>query len=231
MNQTCLTHPSTVRQVCCSCGFFFAYFSCQHGEVNLQAAVEERARVAKEKELETARLRARQERAADRQAEIDELRARRSAAVLCCACCAALCCAMLRCAALLRAMLRCAVLCCAVLCCAVLCCSALRYAALRCAVLCYAVRCGAVPAGIHKRKAAVGVFCCLMWVALRSANAGRMRRHLASLILITMIVADCGPTENWPKLSCVQHTSLIHRGNLYRACVSTAVTLKLMCMN
>ncbi len=45
----------------------------------LQAAVEEKARVAKEKELETARLRAKQERAADRQAEIDELRARRSA--------------------------------------------------------------------------------------------------------------------------------------------------------
>lgn len=34
--------------------------------------------MAKEKELETARLRAKQERAADRQAEIDELRARRS---------------------------------------------------------------------------------------------------------------------------------------------------------
>ncbi len=44
----------------------------------MQAAVEEKARVAKEKELETARLRAKQERAADRQAEIDELRARRS---------------------------------------------------------------------------------------------------------------------------------------------------------
>ncbi len=44
----------------------------------VQAAVEERARVVKEKELETARLRAKQERAADRQAEIDELRARRS---------------------------------------------------------------------------------------------------------------------------------------------------------
>ncbi|DBA86937.1 hypothetical protein WJX79_008185 [Trebouxia sp. C0005] len=42
-----------------------------------QAAVEEKVRVAKEKELETARLRAKQERAADRQAEIDELRARR----------------------------------------------------------------------------------------------------------------------------------------------------------
>ena len=34
-------------------------------------------RRAVEKELETARLRAKQERAADRQAEIDELRARR----------------------------------------------------------------------------------------------------------------------------------------------------------
>lgn len=45
----------------------------------MQAAVEEKARVIKEKELETARLRAKQERAADRQAEIDELRARRSA--------------------------------------------------------------------------------------------------------------------------------------------------------
>lgn len=42
-----------------------------------QAAVEERARIVKEKELETARLRAKQEKAADRQAEIDELRARR----------------------------------------------------------------------------------------------------------------------------------------------------------
>ncbi|KAL3159958.1 Cilia- and flagella-associated protein 45 [Trebouxia sp. C0009 RCD-2024] len=42
-----------------------------------QAALEEKARIAKEKELETASLRAKQERAADRQAEIDELRARR----------------------------------------------------------------------------------------------------------------------------------------------------------
>ena len=33
--------------------------------------------IVKEKELETARLRAKQEKAADRQAEIDELRARR----------------------------------------------------------------------------------------------------------------------------------------------------------
>ncbi len=43
----------------------------------LQAQQEEKVRAAKEKELETARLRAKQERAADRQAEIDELRARR----------------------------------------------------------------------------------------------------------------------------------------------------------
>ena len=75
--------------------------------------------MAKEKELETARLRARQERAADRQAEIDELRARRSAAVPCCAVLAvlhsvALCCAVQLCSALC-----CAALCCAVLCCAV----------------------------------------------------------------------------------------------------------------
>lgn len=49
--------------------------------VLVQAAVEEKARVAKEKELETARLRAKQEKAADRQAEIDELRARRYASV------------------------------------------------------------------------------------------------------------------------------------------------------
>ena len=41
----------------------------------IQAALEDKARIAKEKELETARLRAKQERAADRQAEIDELRA------------------------------------------------------------------------------------------------------------------------------------------------------------
>ena len=44
--------------------------------------MEEKARVAKEKELETARLRAKQERAADRQAEIDELRARRCCTAL-----------------------------------------------------------------------------------------------------------------------------------------------------
>ncbi|KAK9865451.1 hypothetical protein WJX84_000287 [Apatococcus fuscideae] len=42
-----------------------------------QALAEQKAAAAKEKELETARLRAKQERAADRQAEIDELRARR----------------------------------------------------------------------------------------------------------------------------------------------------------
>lgn len=46
-----------------------------------QAALEEKARIAKEKELETASLRAKQERAADRQAEIDELRARRCCTV------------------------------------------------------------------------------------------------------------------------------------------------------
>lgn len=58
-----------------------SYFDLYAGAV--QAAVEEKVRMAKEKELETARLRAKQERAADRQAEIDELRARRCA-VLCC---------------------------------------------------------------------------------------------------------------------------------------------------
>lgn len=42
-----------------------------------QALAEEKERIAKEKELEIARLRAQQERANDRQAEIDELRARR----------------------------------------------------------------------------------------------------------------------------------------------------------
>ena len=41
----------------------------------LQALAEQKIAAAKEKELETARLRAKQERAADRQAEIDELRA------------------------------------------------------------------------------------------------------------------------------------------------------------
>lgn len=50
---------------------------CEPYVPGLQAALEEKARAAKEKELETARLRAKQERAADRQAEIDELRARR----------------------------------------------------------------------------------------------------------------------------------------------------------
>ena len=43
----------------------------------MQALAEQKMAAAKEKELETARLRAKQERAADRQAEIDELRARR----------------------------------------------------------------------------------------------------------------------------------------------------------
>jgi len=42
-----------------------------------QAVAEEKERVAKEKELEIARLRAQQEKVADRQSEIDELRARR----------------------------------------------------------------------------------------------------------------------------------------------------------
>eukprot|EP00210_Caulerpa_lentillifera_P002835 g2709.t1 len=42
-----------------------------------QEELEERERVAKEKELETARLRAQQEKMADKQAELDELRARR----------------------------------------------------------------------------------------------------------------------------------------------------------
>lgn len=42
-----------------------------------EAAAAEKARLAKEKELEIARLRAQQERAADRQAELDDLRARR----------------------------------------------------------------------------------------------------------------------------------------------------------
>lgn len=43
----------------------------------LQALAAEKERIAKEKELETARLRALQERAADKQSELDELRARR----------------------------------------------------------------------------------------------------------------------------------------------------------
>lgn len=42
-----------------------------------QAVAEEQARIAHEKELEVARLRARQEKVADRRSEIDELRARR----------------------------------------------------------------------------------------------------------------------------------------------------------
>jgi Trichohyalin-plectin-homology domain len=41
--------------------------------------VEEKERIAAEKEAETARLRAAQEKAADRQSELDELRARRHA--------------------------------------------------------------------------------------------------------------------------------------------------------
>lgn len=43
------------------------------------ALAEEKARIAKEKELECARLRAAQEKAADKQSELDELRARRHA--------------------------------------------------------------------------------------------------------------------------------------------------------
>ena len=43
-----------------------------------QKQLEEKERVAKEKELETARLRAQQEKVKDRQAELDELRARRA---------------------------------------------------------------------------------------------------------------------------------------------------------
>ena len=44
----------------------------------LQAALEEKARLARTRELETARLRALQERAQDRQSQLDELRAQRS---------------------------------------------------------------------------------------------------------------------------------------------------------
>ncbi len=44
-----------------------------------QAALEDRARAAQERELETARLRAQQQKAADRQSAIDELRAKRCA--------------------------------------------------------------------------------------------------------------------------------------------------------
>ncbi|QDZ25307.1 cilia- and flagella-associated protein 45 [Chloropicon primus] len=43
-----------------------------------QALLQEKERIAKEKELETARLRAQQEKVKDRQAELDELRARRA---------------------------------------------------------------------------------------------------------------------------------------------------------
>ena len=71
-----------------------------------QAAVEEKACLAKEKELETARLRAKQERAADRQAEIDELRARRFLTF-----------SLFLCAVLYCAGVRAAVQCCGVLCC------------------------------------------------------------------------------------------------------------------
>ena len=45
-----------------------------------QAALEEKALLAKERELETARLRAQQEKVADRQSAVDELRAKRRAA-------------------------------------------------------------------------------------------------------------------------------------------------------
>ena len=43
----------------------------------LQAALEEKARLARTRELETAQLRALQERAQDRQSQLDELRAQR----------------------------------------------------------------------------------------------------------------------------------------------------------
>ncbi|GMH38916.1 hypothetical protein BSKO_06814 [Bryopsis sp. KO-2023] len=46
-------------------------------DIKEQAAAEEKERIAREKELEVARLRAQQEKAADKQAELDELRARR----------------------------------------------------------------------------------------------------------------------------------------------------------
>eukprot|EP00884_Botryococcus_braunii_P010494 jgi/Botrbrau1/19446/Bobra.0338s0067.2 len=48
-----------------------------HKDIREQAAAVEKARIAREKDLEVARLRARQEKVADRRAEIDELRARR----------------------------------------------------------------------------------------------------------------------------------------------------------
>lgn len=47
----------------------------------MQAAAEERAAAAAAREMETVRLRAQQERAADTQAQIDELRARRCALI------------------------------------------------------------------------------------------------------------------------------------------------------
>ena len=48
------------------------------GVAVLQAALEEKARLARTRELDTARLRALQERAQDRQSQLDELRAQRS---------------------------------------------------------------------------------------------------------------------------------------------------------
>jgi hypothetical protein len=48
-----------------------------------QAAAEERAAAAEARELETVRLRAQQQRAADTQAQIDELRARRCVGSTC----------------------------------------------------------------------------------------------------------------------------------------------------
>lgn len=45
----------------------------------MQAVAEEKARVAQEREAETAQLRAAQQRVHDRQSELDELRARRCA--------------------------------------------------------------------------------------------------------------------------------------------------------
>ena len=43
----------------------------------IQAALDEKARVARERELDQAKLREQQQRASDRQSQIDELRARR----------------------------------------------------------------------------------------------------------------------------------------------------------
>lgn len=48
----------------------------------MQAVLEEKARAAQEREVETARLRAAQQRMHDRQSELDELRARRCAPFL-----------------------------------------------------------------------------------------------------------------------------------------------------